>query len=86
MDFTFLNTIGDGFMQWKTRNPREFDRINEATCFANGEKFRDADDVLDYFTMENMRFMFNECPETQANLDAMAKRVIAEGWHMEKSK
>jgi hypothetical protein len=59
--------------------------INDATGFANGEKFDSAEEVREYFTVAAMREMFNgdqsELP-TQCELDEMAEHVIVNGWHM----
>lgn len=74
-----------------------FDQINDATGFANGEKFSSPAEVRDYFTVDNIREMFGgvvvegERPEgegdgciyiTQGELDEMAETVIERGWWM----
>ena len=58
------------------------DRISEATGFDRGDLFRSVEQVRDYFSVENMRNMFGECPYTQDELHAMAEAVIANRWHM----
>lgn len=61
---------------------RDFDEINAATGFANGDRFESDDDVRAYFTVENMRAMFSgECESTQDELDAMAFVVLKHSWH-----
>lgn len=59
-----------------------FDQINDATGFANGETFASEQDVRDYFTVENITEMFGQSPE-QSVLAKMANIVIANEWHCE---
>lgn len=56
--------------------------IHDATGFDSGDLFTSEEQVREYFTVENMRDMFGECPYTQEELDEMAEAVIRHGWHM----
>ncbi|PZN07216.1 MAG: hypothetical protein DIU69_12020 [Bacillota bacterium] len=56
--------------------------IHDTTGFDNGDLFRSAQEVRDYFTVANIEAMFGECPYTQEELDEMAEAVIAHRWHM----
>src|SRR5690606_12304030 len=56
--------------------------IHEATNFDAGDLFQSEAQVRAYFTVENMRDMFGECPYTQEELDEMAEEVIRRRWHM----
>lgn len=59
------------------------DEINDRTGFANGDKFDDEAEVLEYFTPASQRQMFG--PDAEADedvLDEMAEQVIANRWHM----
>lgn len=59
------------------------DEINDATGFANGSKFLDADEVRNYLTVANLSEMFmGDSKAAQAELDEMAATVIANGWYM----
>jgi hypothetical protein len=59
------------------------DEINDATGFANGERFASEAQVREYFTPANQRDMFGHEAETDpAALEAMAETVIANRWHM----
>lgn len=61
-----------------------FRKINNLTGFANGDIFPSIQDVLDYFTVKNMRTMFadwDSCPVSQVMLDCMAEIVIMNRWH-----
>lgn len=61
-----------------------FDQINDATGFANGDKWMTDEQIYDYFTTENMRRMFrDQATLTQDELDEMAEAVIENRWHME---
>ena len=67
-----------------------FDAINDATGFAEGDKFENADQVRDYFTTENMEQIFEPFAHgdkipTQDELNEMANAVIENGWHMRES-
>lgn len=60
-----------------------FDFINENTGFANGDIFKDRNDVKKYFTIDSMKLMFGKDHGlTQDELDEMAKVVISNRWHM----
>lgn len=60
-----------------------FDYINDRTGFANGDLFRDEDEVREYFTVESMKTMFDpDYKITQAELDEMAKIIISNKWHI----
>ena len=60
-----------------------FDKINDATGFANGTKFQSEDDVLGYFTVEAQRQMFpGDDIDSQEVLSEMAAEVIENRWHM----
>src|SRR5690606_26358408 len=56
--------------------------IHYATGFDNGDLFRSAEEVREYFTVANITEMFGSCPYTQAELNEMADEVIAHRWHM----
>jgi len=56
--------------------------IHYATGFDNGDLFTSAEQVREYFTVENIQAMFGECSYTQAELDEMAEAVISHRWHM----
>lgn len=61
-----------------------FDEINDATGFANGNRFLNADEVRAYFTVEAQQRMFpGDEIDSQEVLDAMAFEVIENHWHME---
>lgn len=61
----------------------DFDRINGATGYANGDLFDTAEQVRAYFTPEAQREMFGADAETDADkLAEWAERVIANRWHM----
>ena len=63
---------------------KTFDHINDATGFANGDKWMTDEQIYDYFTTENMRRMFrDQATLTQDELDEMAAAVIENRWHME---
>ena len=62
-----------------------FDKINDATSFANGQTFTSEQEVRDYFTLGNMMDMFpgeQEYPTEEA-LNKWASAVIANKWHCE---
>ena len=56
--------------------------VSEATGFDQGDEFETEAQVREYFTVDNIRDMFGECPYTQEDLDLMAEAVIDGGWHM----
>lgn len=60
-------------------------QISEATGFDQGDQFASAQQVRDYFAVENMRHMgFDEdAISNQDLLDEMADAVIAHRWHMD---
>ena len=59
-----------------------FDTINDATGFANGDKFTSAAQVRKYFTVKNIQGMFGgECGTSAATLRAWAALVIKNRWH-----
>lgn len=61
----------------------DFDRINGATGYANGDMFATAEEVRAYFTAEAQRDMFGADAVTDPDLLAeWAETVIANGWHM----
>ncbi len=61
----------------------DFDKINDATGFASGDKFADAAEVAAYFTPANQRNMFGRDAVTNVDtLDRWAAAVIANRWHM----
>lgn len=60
---------------------KTFTEINDATGFANGQKFTTEAQVKEYFTTANMSDMFGEPHPTQSELDAMVDLVIANWWH-----
>jgi hypothetical protein len=63
---------------------KTFDQINDATGFANGDKWMTDEQIYGYFTTENMRRMFrDQATLTQDELDEMAEVVIENRWHME---
>lgn len=68
--------------------PKNEDGINELTGFENGELFDDAEQVLAYFTVENMEQMFRETNQVtdQDELDMMAAQVLRNRWHMNPDK
>ncbi len=58
--------------------------ISERTSFDHGTEFENAQDVRDYFTVENMNDMFGSDGHTchdQPELDEMAQEVIDEKAH-----
>ena len=60
-----------------------FSEINDHTGFANGDKFTSAEQVREYFTVENMRAMFPGDPFwDQETYDKWAELVITNRWHM----
>ena len=60
-----------------------FDTINNATGFANGNQFNNADEVFAYFTRDVQVQMFEQDAVTnQDQLDEWAAIVIEHGWHM----
>jgi len=64
------------------------EQINDATAYAEGSLFDDADDVRGYFTVANMAAMFEPGDPglalTEAQLASMADEVIENRWHMAK--
>jgi len=60
-----------------------FDEINDLTGFANGDKFKDEGEVIEYFRQENMERMFGTTHCFQVELAKMAETVIENKWHME---
>ena len=61
---------------------RSMDEINDSTGFANGDEFESAQEVEEYFTVENMRDMFSGyCNLSQSELNRYARVVIEEKWH-----
>ncbi len=56
-------------------------RISEATAFDAGDEFASEAQVREYFTPENIEFMFGDCPLSRAELDAMAEAVLRYRWH-----
>jgi hypothetical protein len=64
--------------------------ISEKTGFDAGEKFANAHEVRNFFSIESMKSMYKEgdinidFPELvdQKYLDEMYYAVIANGWHM----
>lgn len=60
---------------------KTFSEINDATGFANGEKFTTEEQVKAYFTAQNMDDMFGAPHPIQSDLDEMAALVIANWWH-----
>ena len=59
-----------------------YDEINEITRFAEGDEFENENAVMEYFTPENMKEMFGECPISPEKLGEYAFYVIANQWHM----
>ena len=57
------------------------EQISEATGFDQGDMFADEIEVLDYFTHENICWMFGACPYLTETLDEMAETVIGNHWH-----
>lgn len=64
-------------------NHYTFDRINEVTGFANGEKFTSPQQLRMYFTTDSLRMIFGARyePVSQSELDDMAETVLSHGWH-----
>ncbi len=61
----------------------DFDRINAATGYANGDRFTTAEQVRDYFTPEAQWEMFGPDAVTDpATLAEWAELVIRNRWHM----
>lgn len=62
-----------------------FDQINNYTGFANGRKFKSFEELINYFTTENMIAIFGETDSmfNQNELTRMASVVAANKWHME---
>ena len=63
-----------------------FDQINDISGFANGENFKNEEEVRQYFTIYNLDVMFGvgyiESIElTQNDLTDMAETVIDNGWY-----
>ena len=59
-----------------------FDQINNATGFANGATFDDAEAVRDYFDADEQVSIFgSEAIQDERVLDDMADTVIANRWH-----
>jgi hypothetical protein len=60
-----------------------FEEINDSTGFANGARFESADEVREYFTVENMVRVFGteSCEFDGDNLEAWAATVISRRWH-----
>lgn len=60
-----------------------FNEINDATGFANGDRFDDAEQVRAYFTAEAQRDMVGHDALTEPDvLEAYADAVVEHGWHM----
>jgi hypothetical protein len=61
-----------------------FDRINDLTGFANGDRFESEGEVLEYFTPGAMVEMYGaDAPDlNEAQLQDMADEVIRRRWHM----
>lgn len=66
---------------------RAFDQINDATGFANGNKFTTDEQVREYFKADELNRMFQLRGEdeafTQASCDEMADTVIEFRLHYE---
>lgn len=63
--------------------PQDAYNTIESSGALNGERFASADEVLNYFTVQNFQDMFG--PETdvdQADLDRAARYMIAAKLHM----
>jgi len=61
----------------------DFDLINDATGFANGDEFGSDEDVREYFFPHAQREMFGDQAEQDANLlREWAEKVIRNRWHM----
>jgi len=64
-----------------------FEYINEKTGFAEREPFHSRSEVKNYFTIENMKYMFGEDYEiTQSELDEITDLVIQKKWHVQEEK
>jgi hypothetical protein len=60
-----------------------FDEINDYTGFAKGDKFKNADEVRAYFSLQAQREMFgDDAFENAETLRQWAELVIENGWHM----
>ncbi len=60
-----------------------FDAINSATGYANGDTFANADQVRQYFTVASQIDMFGrDAVQDQDTLSEWAEIVIQNGWHM----
>jgi hypothetical protein len=61
-----------------------FDELNDATGFANGDLFKSETEVRGYFTVGTMVSSFPsyaENPPNQETLDEYAEAVISNRWH-----
>jgi hypothetical protein len=59
-----------------------FDRINDATAFANGDQFRDAEQVRYYMSPEVQRDLWGDQAADPDQLADWADAIIDNGWHM----
>ena len=62
-------------------NKFNFFEINDSTAFMNGDKFESKNEVSQYFTVENIINMCDECSISQEVLTLWAESVIAEKNH-----
>lgn len=61
-----------------------FSFISEQTGFDFGEKWATAEEIRDYFTLDNMCSMFGEnCDVSDETMKEMADAVISNRWHCE---
>ena len=59
------------------------DLINEHTGFLNGNIFKNENEVLDYFRVENIELMFNDSHSiTQDDLDEWSNYIILHKFHI----
>ena len=64
---------------------QKFYLINDATGFANGDRFTSDEQVRDYFTAESIKMMFGRCDMPDDVLREYANAVIANRWHYDDS-
>ena len=62
----------------------DFGAINDATAFAEGDRFTSESQVREYFSVESQVSMFGETAvRDQDLLDQWAEVVISSRWHFE---
>lgn len=58
--------------------------IDEATGYGLGDRFKDGDEIREYFTADNLFEMGFEFVPTHLSLEMIIETVIREGYHVER--